>query len=133
MIKKNTLEKAVQKGLLQPDQIDPLYQFLAETDRLAPRFDLTHVLYYFGGLLAIGALSLFMNLGWEQFGGWGIVVICFVYAVVGLLLVNLFERRKRHVPTGICAAFVVTLVPLAVYGFQQAMGWWPDIGFLASD
>jgi len=26
-------------------------------------------------LIAIGAMTLFMNLGWENFGGWGIFFI----------------------------------------------------------
>ena len=32
-----------------------------------------HILYYLGGLIAIGAMTLFMTLGWERFGGGGLV------------------------------------------------------------
>ncbi len=125
-ISKASLKKAAEKGYLQHNQVDPLYIFLNGARIHSPRFDFTHVLYYFGGLIAIGALSLFMNLGWEQFGGWGIVSICCLYAVAGLLLTHFFQNRKHLIPAGICAAFVVVLVPLGIYGFQQAMGWWPD-------
>ena len=124
MVSKSSLQKAVEHKIIQPEQVDPLYDFL--NDHSGPHFDFTHVLYYFGGLVAIGALTLFMNLGWEQFGGWGIVTICCAYATLGLVLTTTFERSKRDIPAGICAAFVVVLVPLGIYGFQQAMGYWPE-------
>ena len=91
-----------------------------------PSFDFTHVLYYMGGLIAIGAMTLFMNLGWEKFGGWGIFFIALAYAGIGIKLANNFQNKGHAIPAGICATFVVALTPLAIYGLQQAMGWWPD-------
>ena len=79
-----------------------------------------------GGLVAIGAMTLFMNLGWENFGGWGIFFISLAYAGVGLKLTENFQQKGHAIPAGICATFVVALTPLAIYGIQQAMGWWPD-------
>jgi hypothetical protein len=46
-----------------------------------------------GGLIAIGAMTLFMNLGWESFGGWGIFFISLAYAGIGFKLVG---RRVIH-------------------------------------
>jgi len=125
-IAKLLLERAAQSGLLEPSQVDPLHQFLSEQAKDEPKFDFTHALYYLGGLIAIGALTLFMNLGWEEFGGWGILSISILYAAVGLLLTNKFRDAGRAIPAGICGAFVVALSPLAIYGFQQGMGWWPE-------
>jgi hypothetical protein len=79
-----------------------------------------------GGLVAIGAMTLFMNLGWENFGGWGIFFISLAYAGVGFKLTENFQQKGHAIPAGICATFVVALTPLAIYGIQQAMGWWPD-------
>ncbi|WP_281645362.1 DUF2157 domain-containing protein [Parendozoicomonas sp. Alg238-R29] len=124
MVAKGTLQKAVEQNLLQPEQVEPLYSFLKQQS--GPRFDLTHVLYYFGGLIAIGALTLFMTLGWEEFGGAGILIISCVYAMLGLFITTTFQQAGRDIPAGICAAFVIAITPLAVYGFQQTMGWWPD-------
>ncbi|WP_019528597.1 hypothetical protein [Dasania marina] len=93
---------------------------------IAPSFNFTHVLYYFGGLIAIAAMTLFMNLGWESFGGWGIVCISLIYATLGLKLSHNFKQKGLSIPAGICATFVVALSPLAIYGLQQGMGWWPD-------
>ena len=126
MLSKQKLLEAVEKNILSEAQADTLYEFLKAHPNQGPRFDFTHVLYYFGGLLAIGAMTLFMNLGWEAFGGKGIVFICLLYAGIGLKLTNNFERKGFVIPAGICATFVVCLTPLAIYGLQQAMGFWSD-------
>ena len=77
-------------------------------------------------MIAIGAMTLFMNLGWESFGGLGIVFISLFYASVALKLTNTFEAKNLVIPAGICGSFVIALTPLAVYGIQHALGVWPD-------
>lgn len=125
-INRQQLQQAADARIIEPSQVEPLFAFLTDLNRNQPRFDFTHVLYYLGGLVAIGAMTLFMNLGWERFGGWGIFFISLAYAGIGLKLADRFANRGYAVPAGICATFVVTLTPLAIYGLQQAMGWWPD-------
>lgn len=120
------LDDAVQAGILQREQADALDAFLRSRPDAGPRFDFTHVLYYLGGLIAIGAMSVFMTLGWEAFGGWGILAAALAYAAAGLWLCERFRRRGHAIPAGICATFAVALTPLAIYGLQQGMGWWPD-------
>jgi hypothetical protein len=135
------LEAARDAGLLQPAQVQPLLDFLHRRaagisvplpvgpDVLAeaPRFKLTHVLYYLGGLIAIGAMSLFMTLGWERFGGGGLLAIALAY-FAGLWAVTnwLLHTQRRPIPAGITATLAVVLVPMAVYGLQQMLGLWPD-------
>lgn len=125
-ITKEKLELAVAEEIISHDQAKKLFDFLSALPSTGPSFDFTHVLYYMGGLIAIGAMTLFMNLGWENFGGWGIFFISLAYAGGGLILASSFQKKGYAVPAGICAAFVVAMVPLAIYGLQQAMGWWPD-------
>lgn len=126
-ISRQQLYKAAEKAIISSGQVEPLYQFLqGQTDSGRPQFNATHVLYYLGGLVAIAAMSLFMNLGWERFGGWGIFSIALLYAAVGLRLIGLFETRGLSVPASIMAVFVVAVTPLAVYGLQQALGLWPE-------
>lgn len=120
------LREAVEKGLLDEGQAAGLWAFLEARAVSRPGFRLTHILYYLGGLIAIGAMTLFMNLGWEQFGGWGLMAISAGYAAGGVLLTEHLKKRGLAIPAGITAAFVVALTPLAVYGFQEAMGWWAD-------
>ena len=125
-VTKKKLDLAVLEGIISQEQSDKLFDFLKALPSIGPSFDFTHVLYYMGGLIAIGAMTLFMNLGWERFGGWGIFFISLAYAGVGLKLANNFQRKGHAIPAGICSTFVVALAPLAIYGLQQAMGWWPD-------
>jgi len=125
-ITKESLNNAVQSNILSATQADKLMHFLKAQPNEGAVFDFTHILYYFGGLIAIGAMSLFMTLGWESFGGWGIFFISLIYAGVGLRLANYFKDKGYAVPAGICATFVVVLTPLGIYGLQQAFGWWPD-------
>jgi len=125
-ISKNHLKSAAEEGILSNDQVDALYSYLRSQPNTGPSFSFTNILYYFGGLVAIGAMTLFMNLGWEEFGGWGILVISIVYAGIGIFLTGKFQDAGHSIPAGICATFVVAITPLAIYGFQQGMGWWPD-------
>jgi hypothetical protein len=125
-ITRKKLEDAVEEKIISNEQADALFKFLKAQSHDVPRFTFTHVLYYLGGLIAIGAMTLFMNLGWESFGGAGIVVISLIYAVVGLKITNTFSAKNLSIPAGICATFVVCLAPLAIYGLQQWLGVWPD-------
>ncbi|SET72475.1 MULTISPECIES: DUF2157 domain-containing protein [Marinobacter] len=125
-ITRKHLNDAVSEQILTSQQADRLYDFLGQQPGVGPAFNLTNVLYYLGGLIAIGAMTLFMNLGWEAFGGWGIFFISLLYAGVGLLLTGRFRSMDLAIPAGICATFVVALTPLAIYGLQLALGVWPD-------
>ena len=125
-INKEALQSAVEENILSPDQANRLVEYMKSQPTTGPTFDFTHVLYYLGGLIAIGAMTLFMNLGWESFGGLGILSISLVYAFFGVLLSDHFQSKGYAVPAGICATFVVALTPLAIYGIQQALGVWPD-------
>ncbi len=125
-ISQSQLNNAAAKGIITHKQATELFDFFGAQPDSSPSFDFTHLLYYIGGLIAIGAMSLFMNLGWEAFGGWGVFFISLLYSSVGLALTNRFQSKGLAVPAGICATFAVVLVPMAIYGLQQALGWWPD-------
>jgi hypothetical protein len=94
----------------------------------AARFSLSHVLYYFGGMLVIGAMSLFMTLGWEAFGVWGSAAIVGLYLVGALKAASHLQGRGLNIPAGILAALAVCLVPLLVWSVQVGLGLWPDGG-----
>jgi hypothetical protein len=83
------------------------------------------VLYYLGGMIAIGAMSLFMTLGWNSLGGWGGFVTAVCYGVVALALSHWFlERKHLFIPAGIMATLAVVTVPLAIFAAQTALGYW---------
>lgn len=125
-ITRKTLGDAVEGKIISNEQADALFEFFKAQSHDVPRFTFTHVLYYLGGLVAIGAMTLFMNLGWESFGGSGIVVISLIYALIGIKITNVLSAKNLSIPAGISATFVVCLAPLAIYGLQQWLGAWPD-------
>ena len=128
-LSRDSLAQAVSSGILSSEQAHELWQFLeasapppAQPDN--PGFSFTTVLYYLGGMLAIGAMSLFMTLGWQAFGGWGMFAIAIVYAIVALAGAHYLRGKSLFIPAGILAALAVVLVPLAIYGAQNALGSW---------
>lgn len=123
-ITESSLLKAADARIISAEQATALYQFL--TDHSEPQFSFTHILYYFGGLIAIGAMTLFMNLGWESFGGLGILLLCALYGAMGIALTHFFEHKNLRIPAGIAITFVLALAPLATYGAQQWLEIWPD-------
>ena len=125
-IKSKHLDEAVSEEIISKEQSVALRAFLESRADIGPTFNFTNLLYYFGGLIAIGAMIVLMNLGSERFGGWGIFCFAIVYAVVGLILSDFFRKGGHPIPAGICATFVIALVPLAIYGLQVGNGWWPD-------
>ncbi len=125
-ISQNMIRKAVEAKIITEEQANDLIEFVSTLPEQSPNFNITNVLYYLGGLIAIGAMSLFMNLGWEMYGGWGIFVLSLSYGLLGIALSHLFANKGFAVPAGICATFVIALTPLAIYGLQKGMGWWPD-------
>jgi hypothetical protein len=128
-ITRKSLDEAVSGGILAAGQADALWSFLTERDRDTPSFKPAHILYYLGGLIAIGAMSLFMTLGWEQFRGAGLLFIASAYVVAALGTTEILLYRKRlAIPAGLTAALAVALVPLAVYGAQHMLGYWPPGG-----
>lgn len=123
------LDEATAKGLIAKEQNAALWTFLVEREHETPTFKPAHILYYLGGMIAIGAMTLFMTLGWERFGGTGLLLISACYCVIALALTEfLLGRRQLALPAGITAALAVVMIPLAVYGAQQALGFWPADG-----
>ena len=108
---KRHLQQAVEQQIINAQQAEQLWQFWQQQGNHTPQFRFTHVLYYLGGMLAIGALSLFMTLGWESFGGAAIVVLCVLYGVAAYGLVEFFQKRQLVIPAGIGDTFMMVLVP----------------------
>ena len=116
-------EAAVREGIITAQQADRLARFMAVSD--TPRFTFVHVLYYLGGMIAIGAMTLFMTLGWNSLGGWGGFATALLYGALALLLTHWFLEHKRlPVPAGIMATLAVAMVPLAIFAAQRVLGYW---------
>lgn len=94
----------------------------------APSFSFTNTLYYFGGMVAIGAMTLFMTLGWDALGPWGLMAIAAGYLVACLKVADYLKGRRLWIAAGILATLAVVLVPLLVWCAQHVLGYWPPGG-----
>lgn len=130
------LRAAAQDGVITAGQADALWARwrlaapagVGRAVASGPRFSFTHVLYYFGGMVAIGAMTLFMTLGWKSFGPWGLMAIALGYLVACLKVADHLQARALAIPAGILATLAVCLVPLAVWALQNGLGLWPPGG-----
>jgi len=135
-IRRSDLDEAVRAGIVTAAQADQLAAFLTEQapaqaaprpEQARPRFSFVHVLYYLGGMIAIGALSLFMTISWASVGPWSGVLFSVAYGVLFIALTHVFHERKQlAVPAGIMATLAVVMVPLAIFSAQYALGFWDD-------
>lgn len=131
------LAAAVAAGILDARQAEALQGFLCgratQAGEMAtpapaakPRFDLTHLFWYAGALIVIGAMGLFSTLAFEQMGGRALTITAVVYAVFFLWLGDrLWRRPGLHTPAGLCIAVAVSMTPLVIYGLQTEFGVWP--------
>jgi MFS family permease len=127
-LKRGDLEAAAAAGVLQRDQVDPLLRFLNQRASRAgtAKFSGTLVLYYLGGLLAIGAASLFATLAVEALGMGALFGLSVLYAFFAIGVAIWFEKKELGVPAGIFATLAIALVPLAVFALQHLLGFWAD-------
>ena len=113
------------RGILSDEQAGKLWSMLEAEQSAVPRFNFTNVLYYLGGMIAIGGMSVYITLAWEWIGGLGIFLIAAVGVAATYWLTQYFlDQKQQPIPAGIMAALMVALVPLAVYGLQKAFGHW---------
>lgn len=96
------------------------------TSYAGPHFSFTNTLYYFGGMVAIGAMTMFMTLGWQKFGPWGVGLISLAYLLACLKVADFLKGRHLPTPAGILATLAVCLVPLLVWAVQNGLGLWPS-------
>ena len=91
----------------------------------APRFDLTHVLWYGGALIIITAMGLFTTDAFNRMGGWALTTCGVVYAVALAALGNHFWfKRNLRIPGGLLIGAAVSMVPMIIYGVQDALDLW---------
>lgn len=136
------LRDAERDGLLTQTQADTLWQRWSRDamthstlplDRIAasrpgPAFGFVNVLYYFGGMVAIGAMSLFMTLGFQSMGTGALLAIGVAYLVACLKVADYFKARDLRVPAGLLATLAVCLVSLVAWSAQSVAGLWPPGG-----
>lgn len=128
-ISQSDLAAAAKAGVITNEQAKKLAEFWQETHADVPSFKLTHILYYFGGFLAISAISLFVTSAWDLLYGLPLFILSTLLFIFGLLLTRYFLDKKLTIPAGIMATFSLVVVPLAVYNLQSWLGYFPKTSF----
>ncbi len=132
------LEAAVAAGILDAVAAERLKGFLAARSpaipmpavepNSRPKFDLTHLLWYAGALITMSAMGLFSTLAFSAMGGSGLTVTGLVYGF-GLWFAGhrLWRSEETRTPGGLLIAAAVGMVPLIVFGLQEATGAWAGL------
>lgn len=90
----------------------------------------SNLLYYFGAMIVISAMTWFMSEAWMAFGGGGIFVISSLYALAFLAAGSrLWKRQALKTPAGLLITMAVCMVPLAIYGLETLLGIFPQPPF----
>lgn len=132
------LRKAASAGIIGSGDAERLIGWLAAQAPAAPalmadtakksRFDLSHVLWYAGALIVMGAMGQFTTTAFMLMGGKGLVVTGLVY-FSGLLWLGarLWRNEATRTPGGLLIAASIAMVPMIVYGVQEAAGMWAGL------
>jgi hypothetical protein len=116
-------------GIIDAAKMSEITAFLAsrktQPETSTPRFDLTHMLWYVGALIIIGAMGLFTNDAFNRMGGWALTACGVAYAIATFLGGHyLWTRKNLRIPGGLLIAVAVSMVPMIIYGIQDAMDLW---------
>ena len=78
-------------------------------------------------MIVICAMTWFMNLSWERFGGGGVFLISTAYALIFTLMGHrLWNKKNLKVAGGLFITMAVCMVPLAIYGLENYFNFWPS-------
>ncbi len=119
------LDTAVEKGIINSEQASKLWQHFDSLRRDQAQFHGLHVLYYFGGVLILASMSWFLTSAWSD--GRAIMLISGIFAAMYLIVGHsLWKKENLKIPGGLLVTAAVGLTPVFIYGFQHAMGLWPE-------
>jgi hypothetical protein len=133
------LEKWVEKGLINPEQIINIRSHIATEGLLAEQsqtdveqrkgLNFISIAYYFGAFMILLAYTIFMGLQWESLKLNGQILASFLTITV-LWGIGYFLRRQKFQTAGGLLIFAGTgIVPLLVYSIQRAVGLWGSASY----
>jgi hypothetical protein len=88
-----------------PSDADRIWNALCERGAGRQHFDVVHVLYYFGALVVISAMGLFMPPTWSAIGAVGLVLFAAAYGLAFWFAGESLWKRGMSTPGGLFARF----------------------------
>lgn len=123
---RHKLVEAAAKVGAAPDVAGQMWQELMRDAAYERRFDMVHVLYYMGALIAIGAMGWWLGHRWEDLSGGTIALIAAAYAALYASVGTYLWRKgpETKTPGGLWISMAVAITPLFVYGLQRHFDLW---------
>lgn len=112
---KKILQDATKEDVISSQQYLTLLEMFESMPQSNKVFNFSNILFYFGGFLAISAISIFMSLSYIKFNDVGLFFSSLVVFIGALRLTHNYIKKTQLIPAGIVATFAVALVPLIVY------------------
>lgn len=126
MISERDIRELLDAELIDESTAESIRAYLNQRYADRPRFDVTHVAYYFGALIVALAFTWLLFEGYDRYGGGALMMIAPGYAIFFVLGGNwLWKRPGLKQAGGLLYTLALCMVPVAVYGFEEFMGWYP--------
>ncbi|MDP1835737.1 MAG: hypothetical protein Q8K75_07395 [Chlamydiales bacterium] len=125
---KDDFYQTAEKVGIPQEKVDVFWSALEKKGKPSKAgISISELLFYFGAMIIISAMTWFMSLSWEWFGGGGIFLISVGYALLfSFIGARLWVRKDLKVPGGLLITVAVCMVPLAIYGLQTYLHLWPE-------
>jgi hypothetical protein len=124
-ITQRSLASAVGQNIINQEQATLLWAHLSQSGD-TPTLNITHLLYYAGGVLALLSMTLFLSVGWDMFGGLGVMALATIYGAGSFALMKRQITHDRSIVAGLFATLSLVMMPLFMFGLQQYAGWFPQ-------
>lgn len=126
--KENFREKASKLGFSE-EQINALWKDLEKEPQHSKDTNFSNLLYYFGAMIVISAMTWLMSIGWQWFGGGAVFLISFCYAFFfSMLGIWLSKQEDLKIPGGLLITMAVCMTPLAIWGLETHFGFLTEGG-----
>ncbi|EFB42508.1 hypothetical protein [Parachlamydia acanthamoebae] len=114
------------KANISKEKADVLWKALQNIHSASQETTPFKLLYYFGSLITISAIILFMGLNWELLGGGGIFLIASLYSILLTWFGSvLWKNKTLRTPASLLITLAICMVPLAIYGLEVYLQVWP--------
>lgn len=113
------------RSIITPEQGDLLRDMVRSHDLNPTAFSWHHILYYLGGFICIGAMSLFLTIGWQHIGAPAVFSLSLFYGAAGYIAMRYLQKMKLHKPASLAGTFIVCITPLSAYSLLWLLQLWP--------
>lgn len=116
---------AESKSIITSEQGALLRDMVQSHDLHSTAFSWHHILYYLGGFICIGAMSLFLTLGWQHIGAPAVFSLSLLYTASAYIAMRHLHKSNLHTPASLAGTFIVCITPLCFYSLLWLLEMWP--------